>query len=749
MSELKYVGKRLIREDAFDKARGKTVYTCDRRLYDMLYAKLVLSERALADVAIDKEEAEKVPGIHRVFTFEDVPKRTYNPHNWSACIDSPEDQYILSDKARFVGDHLALVVGETKEAVEEAASLVHVEYREQEPVIGLNAARKTEGMLAFEKEMSFGRYEEVKGEADLVLSTIGSTPKIHHSAIETFIALSEVDENGNLVVWSPCQTVYQVRFHISSLLGLPYTKIRMIKAVMGGSFGGKGQTVVEPACAFAAWTLKRPVMLYMDRSDSVIGSRSRNSCEMRVETAFRSDGTILGRDIDVDFDGGAYYTNASAVAMACVKKMFRMYRMRSQKCHVRTYMTNTIPGGACRGYGSPQAHAVSEINLDLAARMLSMDPCELRLKNVVMPMDSDPLNGTSLGNARIADCIRQGMEAFDWKEKRAHISERNTPRYAYGVGMACGAHGNGYKGAYPEFTNVHMMIHPDGSAEVRVGIHDQGCGTVMTMQQIAAEALHMDLYKIKVYEADTFITPYDAAGTQASRVTFVCGKAVQEAGEALFNKIKKACSVLYGWEAESITAQDGTVCFGQEKKTYGEIAVEYEKACSRYLHTEIEYEPTNNPGTYCCAFAEVRVDKYTGLTQVTDLLAVHDIGQCMNRTLSEGQVEGGAQMSIGMALYEEMVYDKRGGIKTRNFNKYHIVNAPDMPKVRSIFVEAKEEGGPYGGKSLGEMAAVAPGPAVVNAINFALGSSFADYPVTAEKVVAYLEKEREHGSKCD
>lgn len=742
MSGLTYVGKRYVKEDAYDKARGKTRYTCDRKLYGMLYARLVLSERARAKVSVDKTRALKVPGIKAVFTFEDVPEKRYNPHNWSACIDCPEDQYILSDRARYVGDHLALVVGETKEAVEEAVSLVDITYSEETPVVGLADARKTEGALAFEKRIAFGDYEAVKEQADLVVATSGSTPKIHHSALETFIALADIDENGNLVLWSPCQTVYQLRFHISSLLGLPYTKIRVIKAVMGGSFGGKGQTVVEPACAFACLTLNRPVMLYMDRADSVIGSRSRNASEIRVETALTKDGRILGRDIEADFDGGAYYTNASAVAMAMAKKMFRMYRMEAQSCHVRTFFTNTIPGGACRGYGSPQGHAVGEVNLDLAARALQMDPCELRLKNVAQPMDPDPTGGLSLGNARIADCIRTGMEAFRWKERRAEIGKKNSSRYAWGVGMACGAHGNGYKGAYPEFTNVHMMLHPDGSVEVRVGIHDQGCGTVLTMQQIAAEALHMDVYRIKVYEADTFITPYDSAGTQASRVTFVCGKAVQKAGEALFEKLIKAAGVLYGWDTEAITARDGVLSCGKESKTYGEAAKEYEKACSRYLRAELEYEPPSNPGSYSSVFAEVRVDRYTGLVDVTELLAVHDVGQCINRTLAEGQVEGGAQMSLGMAICEEMVYDRKGGIKGRNFSKYHIINAPAMPPVKTLFIEAGEEDGPYGGKSIGEISAVAPGPAAVNAINFALGSGFADYPVTPEKIIAFLEKER-------
>lgn len=739
MDELKYVGKSIIREDAYDKARGKTQYTCDRRIADMLYAKLVLSERALASVEIDTSAARRLKGIAAVYTYQDVPVRTYNPHNWAAPINCPEDQYILSDKARFVGDHLALVVGETREAVEEAASLVNIKYSEEKPVVGISSAREAGAAPDFEKEVSFGDFEKMKVEADLVITTTGSTQKIHHSAIETFIALSDIDELGNLVVWAPCQTVYQLRYHICSLLDLPYTQVRVIKATMGGSFGGKGQTVVEATCAFATWTLKRPVMLTMNREESVIGSRSRNACEVQVETAFRGDGTILGRKIIGDFDGGAYYTNSSAVAMAFAKKLFKLYRMQAQTCHVRTFKTNTIPGGACRGYGSPQAHAVTEINIDQAANALSMDPCELRLKNVVHPMDSDCIGGPNLGNARIADCIIKGMEAFDWKEKREHIKEKDTDRYAYGVGVACGAHSNGYRGSFPEFTNVHMMLHPDGSAEVRAGVHDQGCGTVLTMQQIAAEAMHLDAHRIKVYEADTFIVPYDSAGTQASRVTFVIGKAVQIAGEQLFEKIKEAASVLYGWEKTGITAEDGVAYYKGESKTYGELAKDYETSCSRYMHVEVEHEPPGNPGTYCCDFAEVRVDKYTGLTEVIDFLAVHDVGQCMNRMLAEGQVEGGAQMSLGMALFEELVYDKKGGIKIRNFSKYHVINAPDMPRVRTIFIEEKEEGGPYGGKSLGEIAAVAPAPTVANAINFALNSSFTNYPITAEKVVAFLE----------
>ena len=179
----------------------------------------------------------------------------------------------------------------------------------------------------------------------------------------------------------------------------------------------------------------------------------------------------------------------------------------------------------------------------------------------------------------------------------------------------------------------------------------------------------------------------------------------------------------------------------RRKKSYGEISIEYEKTFHRYLHTELEYEPEENPGVYCADFAEVKIDKYTGLVEVTDLLAVHDVGQCMNRTLSEGQVEGGAQMSLGQALFEEISYDKKGGVRSQNFSKYHMINAPEMPEVKSIFIENHHAQGPYGAKSLGEVVAVAPAPAVANAINFALGSCFTDYPITPEKIVDFLEKQ--------
>jgi len=743
MEQLKYVGKSVIREDSYDRAIGKTKFICDMKRHNMLYAKLVLSQKPHAEIEVDKSEALKVEGIEAIYTYDDVPHVLYNSHEWYAGLKEYQDEYLLCNVARFVGDRVALVVGSSKKAVEKAVSKVSIAYKELDSVIGIKQAKqnkvtvKGNTNIAFSKRINCGNYEEKFKEADFIIIDEGKTPKIHHSAIEPHICLSEIDEQGSLVVYSPCQTAFQIQYHVASVLNIPFNRVRVIKAAMGGSFGGKGQTVLEPICAFAAYNLNRPVMLYMDRKDAILGTRSRNATEITVETAINADGKILGRKITADIDGGAYYTNSSAVTMALGKKLFRLYDIQDQCFEGSTYFTNTIPGGACRGYGSPQAHAITEINIDNAANKIGMDPCEFRLKNLVKEGAKDPTGGTEIGNAKIIECVINGMKEFDWKNRRQNIKNKNTHRYAYGVGMACGAHGNGYKGAYPDFTNVDMSIFSDGSVLVKIGIHEQGCGTVTTMQQIASESLDISMDKVRVLEVDTITSPYDSAGTQASRVTFVCGGAVKSAGEKLKKKLIDTFCKLKNCTDDNVIASNGIIYEknSEEKYTYGEVAIELESKYSESLSVFERFQSPANPGTYAASFAEVKVDKYTGEVEVTDLLAVHDIGKSINPMLVEGQIQGGAQFSLGMALFEEIKIDEKGYVKSTNFSKYHMINAPQMPEVRVMTIEGNEPYGPYGAKSVGEMAAVAPGPAVINAINFALDTNITTYPATPEVVM--------------
>lgn len=755
MDNYKYVGKSLIREDSLERVTGRTKYIIDVKKQDMLYAKLILSEKPHANLKFDLEEALEVDGIKAIFTHKDVSKVAYNSMEWFTGIEGKRDEYVLNEKARYVGDRIALVVGTSKEAVEYAIKKVKITYEELPVTVGLDAAKRDEVIvkgntnLGFERHIETGDYEKAKSEADYVISDIGYTPRTHHLAIEPHSALAEIDDYGNLVVSSASQMVFTVQMHLARVLEIPFSKVRVIKANMGGSFGGKQQPILEITAGFATWKLKKPVLVYMDREQSMIGTVTRNPTRQRIETAIKKDGTILGRKVEVEVDGGAYDTNNSSVTNALAKKLFRLYKFKNQEFMGRAYYSNVIPGGACRAYGGPQAHAITEINITNAAKAIGMDPCEFRLKNLVDPYAEDPTGGPNLGKAAIKECITEGMEAFNWKEKYNNIKEKDTDRYAYGVGVSAVSHSTGYWGTFPDFTNVEMVLSPDGTVLAKIAVHEQGCGTITSLTQMAAEALDLDVKKINVTEADTFITPYDSAGTQASRVTSVSGGALKKAGEAIIEKLFDTLHKVKDLNINDLYTDNGVVKVknSNEEYSYGEIAMMREKHLQDYMSVYINHESTGNPASLAACFAEVKVDKKTGFVEIEDLLSVHDIGKAVNPVLVEGQVQGGCQFILGMALSEEIVIDERGYVKNPTLSKYHSLNVHDMPDVRTLLIESEDESTPYGVKSIGEISAVAPAPAVLNAINHALGTNITDYPATPERIIESIESLEKGGEE--
>lgn len=751
--KFKYIGKSIARHDVREKATGQIKYVGDMKLDRMLYSKLLLSEVAHANIVrIDVSRAEALPGVVRVFTHKDVPKNYYNSHKWYKGIDFPRDELILSEKVRHMGDRIAAVVAKDIETAERALSLIEVEYEEQPVIASIEDAMKENAVLihengnkAFEKTVKCGDSEKSIKEAEFVFEDIVTTPKQHHAAMEPHICLAAQDPFGNITVWTPCQVVFQVQLIISEALGMPVDNIRVIKAAMGGSFGGKGLPILEPICAFLTRETGTPVRLVTDRTQSIIGTRSRNASKIKVKTAVDGDGKIIARDIDACLDIGAYYTNASAVPMAMAKKSSRMYKIENQTFKGSSYFTNTVVGGACRGYGSPQIHAATEIHMDNVARGLNMDPVELRLKNLVKPYDKDLIGGPDLGNARAIDCLERGMQLFEWKKKRNR--EKSKGRFVKGVGMACATHGNGYHGAFPDFITMSIRITSDDRVILKSGIHDLGCGTVTTMKQIVAEVLDIHPDRIIANQGDTTLSPYDSAGTQASRVTFVCGGCAKKTAEIAKEQLISKSAKVFDCPGENIIMRDGymwNLADESKRLSYGEMMINIQNKLEDDIEVTHTYKSPANPGVYAANFVEVEVDTFTGLVKVLDVLAVHDIGQAINRGFVEGQIQGGAHMSIGLALSEEIKIDKKGRVGTLNFSKYHIINAPDMPNVRVELIEEGEEHGPFGAKSVGEICAVAAAPAIINAINYALDINITSLPATPEKIIkALTEKNNE------
>jgi CO/xanthine dehydrogenase Mo-binding subunit len=343
-----------------------------------------------------------------------------------------------------------------------------------------------------------------------------------------------------------------------------------------------------------------------------------------------------------------------------------------------------------------------EIALDRLAGEIAVDPVELRLRNLVRPGDVDPVSGLSLGDARARECLLRGAEAFGWSERVAGKPGRG--RYRRGVGVACGAHKNGILSpGFPDFSRMTLTMGPDGTVALGASLHEVGCGTQTMMRLVIAEELGIDPAAVVVPEADSALTPWDF-GCLGSRVTYVCGAAARLVSRALKERLA---------ELEGRVPEEG-------------LTVE---------HTHVA---TTNPGAYAVHFAEVEVDRWTGLVRVTDLLAVGDVGRAINRQMVVGQFQGAAQMGIGFALCEEVGLDDAGRAAPTGFKDYLLVNAPDMPDVRVLLVEHPGDEGPFGAKSVGEIAVVPVAPAVVNAVNRALGTELSDLPLTPERILAAL-----------
>ena len=728
--------------DVYEKVTGKIQYVGDMVFPDMLHGSLLLSSIAYGIVVdIDISEAQKLPGVVKILTYKNTPHNYFNSHKWFEGLNTVKDELMFTDKVRCIGDKVAAVFAEDYETARKACSLIQVKYKKLSPVINPFDALKVDspkihegGNLITEKVIKCGDVQNALKDADFIIEDTISTPKIHHAAMEPHVCISTIDAFKNITIYSPTQDVFSVQLITSEAIDIPKNKIRVIKTPIGGSFGSKTHPILEQICAYTSLVTGRPAKLLLDRTQCIIGTRTRHNVVGNIKTAVSRTGEIIGRDIDVLIDTGAYFTNAEAVCMAMGKKAFRLYRIYNQTFRGRVVYTNTPIGGPARGYGSPQIHAISEINMNNVARKLNMNPIDIYLKNLVNPYDEDPSGGTALGDARILDCVIKGEKNFNFRKR--FDRKKDTGRYRKGVGMACATHGNGYKGAYPDFTSVSLSMDTNGGLILKQSIHDLGCGTVTTMMQIAAEVLDMDIKKIRAFEADTMFTPYDSAGSQASRVTYVCGRAVKNGAEIIKEKLICSGAKLLGLNKKDVYINNGYICCNNENKlSYGEIVTQVELKFSEDISTIYTYKSPANPASYVADFAEVEVDTLTGMVKVTDFLAVHDIGQAINKTFVEGQIHGAVQMGIGYALTEDLNIDKNGNTKSDRFSKYHVINAPDMPNVKVILIENGEENGPFGAKSVGEISTIAVAPAVINALNNALCINITTMPANQERVM--------------
>jgi len=743
----KYVGQTFPVHDVALKVRGELVYLSDLKLPKMLYAKLLLSPIAHGLIkTIDTSRAEALSGVIKVFTYLNTPNKRYNRYriipDQEFC---KEDEPLLTDKVRFVGDRIAAVVATSLEIAMEAIALIRVVY-EVLPVLRTPVEALQDSLTKIHPGGNLiHQYESELGEQALlpddclVMETTTYTQKVHHAAIEPHGCVADFNSSGKLTIWAACQGVYGVRTIVADLLELNYNMVRVIKMPMGGSFGGKQEAIIEPITAFLAKEVRRPVKLILDRKESIIATMTRPATSNTIITRVTKDGILQECRVATVLDAGAYAGSSVDNAYAMAKKIGRLYRIPYYKHEGKVVYTNTPVAGGARGWGAPEIMTAMEIHMDAVAKMLSMDRVEFRLKNLVHPYDKDKAYHISLGNARVIECLEKGATTFGWRER--YKSEPDKGRYRRGVGVACAAHKNGVFGAFPEYSTMTLKMNEDGSFIINTGLHDVGCGTMTLIKQIVAEVLDIKLSLITVLEADTDYGTYDF-GTYGSRVTYVCGACAFEVATRVKEKLLDIASFILRKPKQYLEVSDGNVWIigkAQQKISYRDIATTAIIKNNTDIVITHTYQGISNPGAYAVHFAEVEVDTKTGRVKVMDYLAVHDIGKAINPGMVEGQIQGGVQMGIGYALYEEVKIGSDGSILNSNFNKYHVVNAPDMPLVKTLLIEQGGDDGPYGAKSVGEIAVVPVAATIINAVNHALGTALSDMPLTPEKIIVALQ----------
>ena len=742
MGNPEVIGKFIPIRDAVLKVTGEMRYVADMKMSKMLVGKMLLSPHAHARIkSIDIEEAEKLPGVHAVVCYTNTPDYKYNSAIRFYDHTIPNTEQVFSNVMRHVGDRVAAVAAEDEKTAEAALRLIKVEYEELPAVFDVEKALEADAPILHEGGNQVGELfteagnvDEAFKHCDRIFEDRYDTQAIHHKAIETHAVIADYDSRKKLTVWTPCQNTFNHRVLLTRIFNLPMTRVRIIRPIIGGGFGGKNEMTIEPVAAALAIRSRRPVKLVLNRKETMIATRNRHAAVVYIKTGVMNDGTVLAQDFKVFTNAGAYCAGSLNVMAAMSHKPYKIYRIPHMRFKGIPVYTNLPIAGAFRGYGSPQIFAAQQAHFAKIARELGMDPVDFQLKNAIGPNGVDQRFKTSLGNPRVREAIEHGAELFDWKERKARGREVEGG-WKRGIGMAVGAHGATMFGAHRDYIALYLKVNEDGTFVLYTGTHDMGNGSVTLQARIVASVLGVRPEEVECIETDTDVVLWNL-GDYGSRGVYVEGAAAKKVAESMKAKMAEKASNFLDCMTEDIEFANGIVYVKHDPErnmTLSELVVKTQAVDQEELVAAETHASSFGPTAYGVHFAEVWVNEESGKVKLVDYVAVHDVGKVMNRMGIEGQLEGGIEMGLGYGLSEELVYNETGRLVNSNLKKYRSIRATEMPKITIDFIEMIEPSGPYGAKSIGECATVPVAPAVLNAVCDAIGRELYRYPVNLKE----------------
>lgn len=756
------IARPVAKKDSDALLAGRPVYTADLAPEGALVVKLVRSRHAHALVTdIDLEAARALPGVVAVFGPDDVPHRRFTLAGQSFLEPSPYDTVLLDRHVRYVGDEVAMVVAEDEASASAAVRAVKVTYEQLPAIVSVEDALDNPTVIHDEDDWVAGsdtsgdpsrnlvaHGQRVHGDldaalasSDVVIERTYRTQATQQAMMETFRSFAYTDAFGRLTVVSSTQVPFHIRRQVATALGIPKSQVRVIKPRVGGGFGAKQSGCNEAFAAWAALATGRPCVCTYTREETMCCSNTRHEMVMRVRVGATRDGEIRAIDLHALSNAGAYgYHGTTTVTLVGGKALPIYNHAAASRFTYDVVYTNTTPGGAYRGYGATQGCFAVESAVNELADELGMDPCELRLKNLVKPGETLwQLNDEKLHSCRLDECLGRAMEMVGWGDRP--LSEDLGDRVR-GIGVALTMQGSGI--ANVDIANVDIRLEDDGFYVLSIGATDVGTGADTILAQMAAEALGCDVDRVVTKGVDTDTSPFDT-GAYASSGTYTTGGAVVRAAEDLVRQIREQAASWWGVDAGDVEF-DGERVWAVGSGAPGDP--EHQMSVAAMANKMIGFgmqpgmleghgsnaQPTSPP-PYMAGIAEVEVDKATGRVTVTDYAAVVDCGTVINPALARVQAEGGIAQGIGMALTEDVLRDERGNLRTGSFMTYKIPTRMDVPEPRVEFMPSFEPTGPFGAKSIGEVVINTPSPAIMSAVAHATGRYVRDLPITPSKVL--------------
>jgi carbon-monoxide dehydrogenase large subunit len=778
------LGAPLKDREAPQMLRGEAQFIADINLPGMLHMAILRSQHGHALIkSIDTSEAQKMPGVIRVITSADLEgKMMPMPCIWiPGGVEShfcehpyglPGAGHVLAKgSVRYIGDPVAAVVAETLQQAYRALDAIYVDYEELPVILDAEEAIKEEAPQLYEEiPHNLNAYwtcgnkeatDQAIADAEVVVNLALYNQRTINNPIEPRGAIGSYDAaTGDYILWASTQSPHNHRFLLSYLiLGIPFTKLRVIAPRIGGSFGTKGYIYPDmPLVLFLAKELGRPVRWIDTRTGLMESTVQGRDHKQTATLAGTKDGKITALRCTSYANLGAYPSTIGpgVVTSLMGRSITGAYAIENAFCEVYAVFTNIVPLGAQRGSGRAEATFLTERMVDLYAAEIGMDPAEVRRKNMIaadqFPYDNHMGFVYDSGNYPVA--FERALEMAEYGEIGARKVEALQRGKRLGIGIAsfvavCGVGSStamskeGMLGGAWESANVR--VHPTGEVSITVGSKSTGQSHETVFAQIVAEELGIDIDMIKVLHSDTQNAPY-GQGTYGSRSFSVCGPALQLATQKVKAKICKAAAYLFEEAEENMLYEEGKIFVKdtpEKVKTFQEMALILWYGWN--LPAEIEpgldestyFDPPDFNFPFGTHVAVVEVDERTGQVDLVRYIAVNDAGNVGNPLVVDGQIEGSIAHAIGQACMEQAIYDRQGHLLTNSFQTYAIPRAADLPRYELDRTVTPTPHNKLGAKGAGEIATVPPAAAIVNAVCDALsylGVKHIDMPLTPEKV---------------